>query len=416
MKNMSNYKTLLKCSLILLTAMFLYSCYDSEPLKKNKTELTEAEIAKIKSKHLYGFYLDTVMVNYDTIKKNQSLSEALSQYNVSPLQINELVAKAKGIWDVRKIRPNHAYQFLNKKDSAQTPLCFVYHISKLEYARVDFRDSIQVRVIQNKIDTIRKTLSGVINGSLYQTIVDQGGSPALAGMLAEVYAWQIDFFGIQKGDKFRAVYDQLEINGEIVGVNKIYATDFTHAGENFDAYWYEKDKIKGYYTSNAESLKKNFLKAPLEFKRISSTFSYRRLHPVHKVYRPHLGIDYAAPMGTPVVALGDGKVTKLGYSGGAGHMIKIKHDNIYETAYLHLSRYAKGVKKGSSVKQGQVIGYVGSTGWSTGPHLDFRVWKNGKNIDPLSLKPSKNHSLTKEQKVDFDTQKNLLFAELNKIK
>jgi murein DD-endopeptidase MepM/ murein hydrolase activator NlpD len=387
--------------LFFVIAMSLNSCYWSDPLKRDRQEITQDSV-NVKSDYLYGFNLDSFAITYDTIKKNQNLGEIFNKYNVADSLGLELVKSSKGIFNVRSIRPRLPFQIVHKKSDLKTPFCMIYHPSKLEYVQFNFQDTNKmVFMVQNKVDTVRKTLTGVINSSLYQTIVENHGSPTLAGMLYDVYAWQIDFFAIQKGDHFNVLYDQLEIDGNVISIQKIYAAEFTHNNELFDAYWFETEEKEGYYNSKGESMKRNFLKAPLEFKRISSKFSYRRLHPVHKVYKAHLGVDYAAPMGTPVVALGDGRITKIGYSGGAGHMIKIKHPNNYETAYLHLRNYAKGMKNGKMVKQGELIGYVGSTGWSTGPHLDFRVWKNGKNIDPLKLKPEKNHSLSEADKVDF---------------
>jgi murein DD-endopeptidase MepM/ murein hydrolase activator NlpD len=394
-------KTLFNAFKVLCVAIMFNSCYSSDPFGMEKEAETKDSVVRVKSKYLYGFNLDSVKANFDTIQKNQTLSEILGKYNIGSVEIADLMQKSKGIYNLRNIRPNHAYQVFQSKDTSQKALCFIYHPSKLEYVRVNFSDSISVQLIQNKVDTVKNVITASIEGSLYQTIVNKGASPALSNLLYDVYAWQIDFFDIQKGDKFAVYYDQLEINGEVIGVNKIYASEFIHLGQKYDAYLFEKEGFKQYYNSKGESLKRNFLKAPLEYKRISSTFSYRRLHPVHNVYKPHLGVDYAAPTGTPVVALGDAKVTKMGYNGGAGHMIKLKHSNNYETAYLHLSRYAKGLKVGKMVKQGQVIGYVGSTGWSTGPHLDFRVWKNGKNIDPLKIKPSNDHTLSNAEKQGF---------------
>jgi murein DD-endopeptidase MepM/ murein hydrolase activator NlpD len=207
----------------------------------------------------------------------------------------------------------------------------------------------------------------------------------LALELSDIYAWTIDFFGLQKGDSIRVYYDEQYVDSVRIGIGRIYAADFYHGKRWQEAIWFDNGEIHNYFDAEGNSLRKAFLKAPLNYKRISSGFTYARKHPIYKVVRPHTGVDYAAPMGTPVVSIGDGVVTMKQYKGGGGHTVKIKHNSTYTTAYLHLSKYAKGLAVGKHVKQGEVIGYVGSSGSSTGPHLDFRVWKNGSPIDPLKM-------------------------------
>ena len=214
---------------------------------------------------------------------------------------------------------------------------------------------------------------------------EKNANPMLAVELSEIYAWSIDFFGLQKGDSIRVIYDEYFVDSVSVGIGEIKGGYFRHMDSDFWAIPFVQDSIMDYYDEEGESLRKAFLKAPLRFSRISSRFSHSRLHPILKIRRPHRGVDYAAPTDTPIVAIGDGVVTKKSYSRGAGNMIKIKHNSVYSTAYLHLSRYGKGIQNGSYVKQGDVIGYVGSTGLSTGPHLDFRFYKNGSAIDPLKV-------------------------------
>jgi murein DD-endopeptidase MepM/ murein hydrolase activator NlpD len=210
-------------------------------------------------------------------------------------------------------------------------------------------------------------------------------NPVLSIELSEVYQWSIDFFGLQKGDKYKVIYENQFVEEKSVGLGKIIAAWFYHADKDFYAFYFIQDSIGDYFDDEANSLKRTFLKAPLRFSRISSRFSNSRFHPVLKIRRPHHGIDYAAPTGTPVQALGDGRVSEAGRKGGYGKYVKIKHNSVYTTGYAHLSRYGEGVRAGVYVKQGDIIGYVGSTGLSTGPHLDFRVYKNGSAIDPLKM-------------------------------
>lgn len=398
-------------AILVLALTVFVSCNPTSDVtdKPEVSEKTEAVV-----QYIYGFDPKDIEIVQDTVKRNQNISEILLNYGVSMAQINELAEKSKEVFDVRHLRANKPFEIIcDHQDTTHQVLCMVYHPNKTEYVRFDLKDSVRVSVNQFDIIERDKVITGVIKSSLYEAVAASGGSPSLAYLMSDVYAWQIDFFGLQKLDSFRVLYRELLVKDEVVAVDQILAAEFTHNGETFDAYWFEMDStLSGYYDSEGLSMRKSFLKAPLKFKRISSKFSYSRMHPVFHYRRPHLGVDYAAPSGTPVVAVGDGKVIKKGYSGGAGHMIKIKHNGTYTTAYLHLRAYARGLKKGKMVKQGEVIGYVGSTGASTGPHLDYRVWKDGKNIDPLKMKPPSAKSLEKEEKVLFMAERERLYRRL----
>jgi murein DD-endopeptidase MepM/ murein hydrolase activator NlpD len=217
-------------------------------------------------------------------------------------------------------------------------------------------------------------------------MIDSGTDPNLANELSEIYAWTIDFFGIQKGDLYRVIYEDLMVDGESIGIGDVLAANFNHYGSDNYAFYFEQHDEWDYFDERGQSLRRTFLKAPLRFRRISSRFSYSRLHPVLKIRRPHTGVDYAASAGTPVHTIGDGYILEKGYDRkGGGNYIKVKHNGTYTTVYMHLQGFARGITTGKQVKQGEVIGYVGSTGLATGPHLDFRVYRNGKAIDPLKM-------------------------------
>jgi murein DD-endopeptidase MepM/ murein hydrolase activator NlpD len=239
--------------------------------------------------------------------------------------------------------------------------------------------------------------------------VQKAGIPVMMALkLSDVYDCTIDFFGLQTGDSFTVMYEELAHNGEYMGLGKIHYAEFTHAGKLYNAVRFNAGENSSvFWNEKGESLKKAFLKAPLNFTRISSRFTYARKHPVLRIVRPHTGVDYAAPSGTPVVALGDGVVTHRGWAGGGGNTIKIKHPGNYVTSYMHLRGYAKGISVGSRVSRGQLIGYVGSTGLSTGPHLDFRVYKNGKPIDPLKMESPSVEPVSKELMPAFEEQMQL---------
>ena len=406
----SAFCLLISCSFFLI----LQSCQTKDSQATNETELLVDSVI-VEPTYIYGFNADSVEVNVDTIHKNENLSEILSKYNVSMTKISELAEKSKEVFDVRGLRVDKKYEVIcDPNDTTHTAKCFIYHPNRVEYVKYDLEDSVHVSLEHYRVDTVQNVISGVIESSMYQAMDSAGGSMALAWLLSDVYAWQINFYGLQKKDAFKVLYTELKVGDEVVGIDKILAAEFMHSGELYDAYWYEKDSIADYYNSKGESMRKSFLKAPLKYRRVSSKFSYRRFHPVHHVYRPHLGVDFAAPSGTPVVALGDGKISMAsrGYNRGGGNMIKIIHNGTYTTGYLHLRSFAKGITPGKRVKQGEVIGYVGSTGASTGPHLDFRVWKDGKNINPLTMKPPAAKALTEEQIIDFKVVQAELFTKL----
>jgi len=234
------------------------------------------------------------------------------------------------------------------------------------------------------VDTVQT--SGVINGSLWLTMIENNDDPNLAIELSEIYAWTIDFFGLYPNDSYKIIYEKMYADTQFVGIGNIIATSFNHLNTDHSAFYFEKDSVGDYFDEEGGSLRRAFLKAPLRFSRISSRFSYNRKHPILKIRRPHLGIDYVAAIGTPVHAVGDGIVISAGRKGQAGRTVTIKHNGTYSTQYLHLSRYGTGIRSGVRVMQGQIIGYVGSSGLSTGPHLDFRFYRNGKAIDPLKVK------------------------------
>jgi murein DD-endopeptidase MepM/ murein hydrolase activator NlpD len=261
---------------------------------------------------------------------------------------------------------------------------------------------------------IRQT-SGVIESSLWNSMLDNDLDPMLAFELSEIYAWTIDFFGLQPGDRFSIDFDEHYVDSIYIGLGSIHGAYFHHANHEFYAIPFMQDGVESFFDQEGNSLRKAFLKAPLRYSRISSRYSNSRLHPVLKIRRPHLGVDYAAPIGTPVLAIGDGKVIKTVYSKGNGNMIKVQHNSVYATAYLHLSRYGEGVKTGVYIKQGDIIGYVGSTGLSTGPHLDFRFYKNGYPVDPLKVEAPPVEPVKQENLMIYDSIRVLTIRKLDHI-
>lgn len=364
---------------------------------------------------LYGIAIDSLQVYEGTIAKNQFLGDILSEFNVSFSVLDNLSRNFKDVFDVRKLAVNKKYTVIYKPDSTKSAAYFVYEPNDIEYVVFNLKDSLKVEKFRKKADTVQNSMAGVIDYSLYNTMMEQDVSPELVNKLADVFAWQIDFFRIQRGDRFKVIYEEVKVEDKTVGIGKIVAAYFEHYEMPYYAFYYDQGSGVDYFDEEGKSLRKAFLKAPLNYSRISSRFSHSRLHPVLKIRRPHHGVDYAAPTGTPVLAVGDGTIIKRAYSGGAGNMIKIKHNSIYTTAYLHLSKFAKGISVGSRVKQGDVIGYVGSTGLSTGPHLDFRFWKNGTAVNPLKVKPPPSEPIKEEHKETYTANQNQLRSTLDAI-
>jgi len=348
---------------------------------------------------LYSYKKIDYKIDSGLVKQNQGLTHILPKFGISQAIIFNISNNFDSIFDVKKILPNKKYYMICNKDSTNSPICFIYEKTATESVIFNFKDSLTVEIVRKSINIKIKSAGGKINSSLWNAFIENGLSGALVMEVAKLYAWTIDFFGIQKEDYFKIIYEAKYVEDKFIGIGEIKAILFNHREKDFYSFKYDVDTLQGfaYYNEEGQSMKKALLSAPLEYVRISSKFSNRRLHPIKKVYRPHHGVDYAAPRGTDVVATGDGIVTFAGTSGGAGKMIKIKHSvgNIL-TKYLHLYKYAKGLKKGTFVKQGQKIGEVGSTGMSTGPHLDYRIYINGKAVDPLGIDIPSADPISKE--------------------
>ena len=341
-------------------------------------------------KMAYKIRLDSLDVMHGSVSDNQNLAVLLSGY-ISAGMIDKIARETQGVFDVRKIHTGNAFARIFSKDSTHRTLFFIYEINPIDFVVYDFRDSLRVYVDKKKVTRLVKTSSGTIKSSLWNCFVENKLDIGLGMALSDVYAWTIDFYGLQKGDNFKVIYEEVFVDDKLIGIDRILASKFQSNGRDFYAYNFLQGGKGEYFDENGQSLQRSFLKAPLKFSRISSRFSRSRMHPILRITRPHFGVDYSAPRGTPVVALGDGHVNEVGFHGGFGRFISIRHNSVYTTTYAHLSGYAKGLKSGNHVQQGELIGYVGSSGLSTGPHLDFRVYRNGSPTDPLKLEspPSK---------------------------
>jgi murein DD-endopeptidase MepM/ murein hydrolase activator NlpD len=351
---------------------------------------------------LFGIPLDSYNIVTGKVKRNQFISSILSDQGVDWNDIEKLLSDNRETFDPRRVRTGSSYSVLMTADTLNKPHYFIYHHDPRVAYVFSLKDTL---AIYRHDAEIRKTLrysSGTINTSLWDAAQENDLNPNLSAELSEIYAWTIDFFGLQKGDRFKVIYEEEFIGDESVGIRRIHAAQFEHAGSTIYAIPFIQDSVMSFFDTTGASLRKAFLKAPLRYSRISSRFSGGRLHPILKIVRPHHGVDYAAPIGTPVLAIGDGRVTSTAYEGGAGRTVKIKHNSVYSTAYLHLSRFGPGISSGVYVKQGQVIGYVGSSGLSTGPHLDFRFYRNGSPIDPLKVEAPPVNPVAPEALREFE--------------
>lgn len=385
--------------IILLVVIFFPKGKEVETL--DEVDVTDSvEVREIVYK--YGIPVDDYEVDYGFVKPNQSLSTILEKHGLSVRNVHQLSEKAKDVFDVRKIRSGQAYAVFTTRDSVPLTAFFVYEEDPKSYIVFDLRGDYQVSRGQNPVEWKRKEIRGEVESSLWVAMRKYNADPQLAVVLSNIFGWTIDFFGLQKQDEFRVVYEQEYVDGKSLLNFNVLGASFRHGDSTYYAIPFMQDGEMLYYNEKGNSLEGAFLKAPLDFFRISSRFSNSRFHPVLKKYRAHHGVDYAAPTGTPVYAIGSGKVIAKGYqANGGGNYLKVKHNSVYTTVYMHLSRFAKGIKVGSAVKQKEVIGYVGATGLATGPHLDFRVFENGKPINPLTIKSQPKKPISKENMPQF---------------
>ncbi len=338
-------------------------------------------------KLLYGLPADSFHIEESTVLRNQNLSDILIDRGVSAQTVDQIAKNSVAVFDVRKMKAGNRITLFYSKDTNRTPQYLAYQNNNIDYYLYSLSGDLKVTPGKHEVISKRRTVSGVISSSLWNAMKESNISPLLAVELSDIYAWTIDFFAIQKGDQFTVVYDEDFVGGESIGLGKVYTASFTQGGTVFYAIRFTQEDGDSFFDEKGINLKKAFLKAPLKFSRISSRFSNNRMHPVLRIVRPHHGVDYAAATGTPVYTIGDGVVLQKSYqTAGGGNFVKIKHNSVYTTTYMHLSKFATGLKTGSHVRQGEVIGYVGATGLASGPHLDFRVYMGGTAVDPLKVK------------------------------
>lgn len=369
---------------------------------------------------LYGVCADSFVVEKKTVRSGQMISNILTEAGLPYSTAIAAYDKALSVYDFRQMKAGRTYCLFSTIDTSGvgTLRHFVYEISATGYVRCSFAgDSVSVVREDKEVTRRRRLAQATISTSLWNALAEQSISPQVALDLSDVFAWTVDFFGLEKGDRFGVMYDELLVGDNVIGTGDIASAVYiSSSGKRSYAFRHVVDSVAGYYDLQGNSLRRAFLKAPLHFSRISSRFSNGRYHPVLKIRRPHHGVDYAAPKGTPVVALGDGKVIAKGWDPkGGGNYIKIRHNSIYTTVYMHLNNFAKGMANGKTVRQGDVIGYVGSTGLATGPHLDFRMYRDGKPIDPLRVEMPPAEPIDNDQIIEFMDESDRLRQSLDSL-
>ena len=395
----------------LLILLFSYSCKHTS----QETTTMEEEEAIVSTYH-YGFNVDPLSVNEYRIASGDNMSLIFNRLGFSGLEVERIVRSCRDILDPSRLQVGRSYMTYTTQDSIPQIQYIVFSKSLTDHAVIDFtNDTVSAYLYKKDITLKRNYVEGEISSSLWNSLVAQDVDSRLAIDIADVYAWTVDFFDVKKGDSYRVLYDESYIDDTTkVRIDAIQGAVFNYQGKDFIAIPFIQDGILEYFDEEGNSLRKAFLKAPLDFFRITSHFTNSRFHPVLKRYRAHHGVDYAAPVGTPVKSIGAGVVISKGYqAGGGGNYVRVKHNSVYTTVYMHLSKFPQGIQVGKRVQQGEVIGYVGSTGLSTGPHLDFRVYKNGSPINPLAMEAPPSEPVKPELRDSFLIVKDRVLAELH---
>jgi Peptidase family M23/Csd3 second domain len=404
--------------IILCMTFFLFACRKSNKVAENtsKTETIENIVEPIDTfTNVYGIKLNKSVLKIDTSKipKNVLFIDLFRNFNQPTNHINGVISKTEKIFSFKKMRSGVRYNMIyHNSDSGKVADYFIYHDQINRKLIIPLTDSVKSYWYTMSVDTLERTIYAQIDRTLYHSILDADVNYELGLKLADVFAWQVDFFKIDANDFFKVIFNEHQVEGEYYEIGSIKAAEFYHRGDTFFAFNYRQDSLHNYFDQKGRSLRKAFLKAPLKYSRISSRYSKRRFHPVQRRWKAHLGTDYAAPRGTPIRSVGDGKVIASGYSRGNGNYVKVKHNSTYTTQYLHMSRIAKISRVGRHVHQGDVIGYVGSTGLATGPHLCFRFWRNGSQVNPFSIKMPPSKPIKETYRVDFEKYRNVYLTEL----
>lgn len=368
------HRALFWCLALLLVAV---CC---TPKEEENAQLSEEE--KFVPQVRYGLLVNSYCEEEGVIRTNQQFTDMFGDHPVSMKAMRQLNTIPRSTFDFRSVRAGNRFSLFTHGISDSVQALVLVH-DPVHYTIFHMADSLRVERCTNPVDTLIRSTAGTITTSLYETIEELGISHSLTNRFVDIFAWKVDFYYLHGGETFRILYEELSVNGQPFGIGDILGIQFNHGGKDDYAIPYDQGEGTEYYGQDGLSLRKAMLKYPIEFTRISSRYSPNRFHPILKINRPHLGTDLVAPAGTPIRSAGDGTVSEAGHKGGNGNYVLVRHNGTYTTGYLHMSRIASGIRSGVRVRQGEVIGYVGQTGWATGPHLCYRFWKNGTQVDPL---------------------------------
>ncbi|HEY5690708.1 MAG TPA: peptidoglycan DD-metalloendopeptidase family protein [Cyclobacteriaceae bacterium] len=418
---MKSHKGISVIILLVASAIGTYFVLDSN-LFAWSTDFEETESAAPKEEFeiieptlMYGMIVDSLHVTEDAVKRNQRFTDLLADYYVSPAIYQQLHFVPRQLFDFRKIAINKKYTLLSHRDSSKTARALIYEPNAIDYVIFHLEDTLLIEICHRDVVTVEKSISGVIQSSLSETIENLGITHELTNRFVDIFAWQIDFQRLQRGDKFKLIYEENLVEGKPIGIGKINGVYFEHFSSGYYAFPFDQGEGLNYFDEKGNSLRKALLKYPIEFTRISSRYSRSRFHPVRKVYRAHLGTDFAAATGTPIRTVGDGLVLEAQYKANNGNYVKIRHNGTYATQYLHMSKIASGVRAGTRVRQGQTIGYVGSTGLASGPHLCYRFWRNGVQVDALRVELPPSEPIKEDIKSAFLQSVQQISRKLNSI-
>jgi murein DD-endopeptidase MepM/ murein hydrolase activator NlpD len=398
---------------IVLSVFFLVSIFSC---KQAETEDDVPATDSFQKTEQFGFDFNNFNILRDTIRKGDTFGTILESQNLGEAKVYDIIQKIKDSFDVRTIRIGKPYTFLRSKDRYKKLQYAIYQPDRGNYYIIDFKDSVSVSKVTRPVSYKKRTIAGELKGSFSEELRRQKVDPALANKLIKVYAWSIDFFKLKKGDQFGVIFTERYIDDTIYdGVDSLRAAFFEYKGKMIYAFPFAQNEggKMDYYDEEGKALKNFFLKSPLKYANITSRFSRSRFHPVQMIWKAHKGTDYAAPTGTPIMTTASGIVEQTGYTAGNGNFVKVKHDRTYSTQYLHMSRIL--VRRGQRVTQGSIIGKVGSTGLATGPHVCYRFWKNGVQVDALRLKLPNSQPMEKKNLPRFKQQIEPLKWELDSV-
>lgn len=403
-----NFKRFILFSVSLILFIYFQWFNKSNDSRGNLTNMKSGMVSFVPTK-AYGYTLDTFEVKKEVIDKGESLGQLLEKHGISNIQ--QICDNIKHVFDIRKFRSGKEYTVLNSL-SNKSPDYFIYETDKASFLKIDIKNGKSELVTKPTTESIQ-IAEGEVTSTLWDAMTNNNLDYELASKMEEALKCAVDFHHTRKGDQFKLVFEQQMIDGKSVGVGQLLGAYFKQGDKENYAFYFENGDKKGFFDMEGRPMKKGFLRAPLKFANITSSFSKARLHPILNYVRPHFGTDYAAPKGTPILAVADGTVEAAEYGGGNGNFVKIKHDFKYASQYLHMSGFAKGIRRGSRVSQGQVIGYVGMTGLATGPHVCFRFWKNGVQVNHLKENLPRPQPMDKKDLQQYFPIRDGILAQMN---